>query len=212
MKILITSGGTKVPIDEVRHIGNMSSGTFASKIATQALIDRDHVCFLTSSEGKTPMKITANLSSLSNDFVVLKFIEDMFIARSIKERYEEVPYKNFDEYAHWLEHYVKNGKFDAIILAAAVSDYLVEPVKGKIRSSSQLNIELKPAPKLISKIREWGFKGVLVGFKLLVDATKDELIVAANTSVIDVQNLPKGIYILTLQSNSKTYTSRFMKE
>ncbi|MFZ4800183.1 MAG: T9SS type A sorting domain-containing protein [Bacteroidia bacterium] len=34
----------------------------------------------------------------------------------------------------------------------------------------------------------------------------------ANKSLIDVQNLPKGIYILTLQSNSKTYTSRFMKE
>jgi uncharacterized delta-60 repeat protein len=34
----------------------------------------------------------------------------------------------------------------------------------------------------------------------------------ANKSTIDVQNLPKGIYLLTLQSNSKTYTSRFVKE
>jgi uncharacterized delta-60 repeat protein len=34
----------------------------------------------------------------------------------------------------------------------------------------------------------------------------------ANKSVIDVRNLPIGIYVLTLQSNSKTYTSRFIKE
>ena len=37
MKVLITSGGTKVPIDTVRHIGNMSSGTFGAKIAFQLL-------------------------------------------------------------------------------------------------------------------------------------------------------------------------------
>ena len=33
MKILITSGGTKVPIDRVRSITNMSQGTFGSRIA-----------------------------------------------------------------------------------------------------------------------------------------------------------------------------------
>ena len=31
MKILITSGGTKIPIDLVRPITNMSRGTFGSK-------------------------------------------------------------------------------------------------------------------------------------------------------------------------------------
>jgi phosphopantothenoylcysteine synthetase/decarboxylase len=33
MKILITSGGTKVPIDSVRHIGNFSTGRYGSEIA-----------------------------------------------------------------------------------------------------------------------------------------------------------------------------------
>lgn len=32
MKILITSGGTKVPIDSVRSITNLSKGTFDSQI------------------------------------------------------------------------------------------------------------------------------------------------------------------------------------
>lgn len=34
----------------------------------------------------------------------------------------------------------------------------------------------------------------------------------ANKSEIDVQNLPKGIYVLALLSDSKTYTARFIKE
>jgi uncharacterized delta-60 repeat protein len=34
----------------------------------------------------------------------------------------------------------------------------------------------------------------------------------ATQCVIDIQHLPKGIYVLMLQSNSKTYTSQFVKE
>jgi len=37
MKILVTSGGTKVPIDDVRSITNTSSGSFGSKIVTSLL-------------------------------------------------------------------------------------------------------------------------------------------------------------------------------
>ena len=33
MNILVTSGGTKIPIDRVRSITNMSRGTFGSRIA-----------------------------------------------------------------------------------------------------------------------------------------------------------------------------------
>jgi len=35
MKILITSGGTDVPIDDVRKISNMSSGKYGAEIATE---------------------------------------------------------------------------------------------------------------------------------------------------------------------------------
>ena len=37
MKILVTSGGTKIPIDRVRDITNMSTGTFGSKIAIELI-------------------------------------------------------------------------------------------------------------------------------------------------------------------------------
>ena len=44
--ILITSGGTKVYIDEVRHVGNMSSGRFGADLAREALRLGHTVIFL----------------------------------------------------------------------------------------------------------------------------------------------------------------------
>jgi len=54
MKVLITSGGTKVPIDKVRFITNMSSGTFGSRIALEALMTGNDVIFLHAEKSKTP--------------------------------------------------------------------------------------------------------------------------------------------------------------
>lgn len=42
MKILITSGGTRVPIDSVRHIANMSTGRYGAELADAFLdMERD---------------------------------------------------------------------------------------------------------------------------------------------------------------------------
>jgi phosphopantothenate-cysteine ligase len=79
---------------------------------------------------------------------------------------------------------VKNHP-DIIILAAAVSDYGIDNyVDGKIRSKDTMSINLKPLPKIISKIKEWSPNSKLVGFKLLVDSTDEELIDNAKKSII----------------------------
>ena len=46
MKILITSGGTKVPIDDVRSITNMSSGKFGAEIAAIFTSQKNKVVYL----------------------------------------------------------------------------------------------------------------------------------------------------------------------
>lgn len=58
MNVLITSGGTEIMIDMVRHIGNMSSGTFGSKIALECLKRGDHVTFLKAKNSKSPISTT----------------------------------------------------------------------------------------------------------------------------------------------------------
>jgi len=53
MKILITSGGTKVKIDDVRHIGNMSTGKFGTEIARECLLAGHDVTLLRAKNSKS---------------------------------------------------------------------------------------------------------------------------------------------------------------
>ncbi len=55
---------------------------------------------------------------------------------------------------------------DALISAAAIADYTVEPSEGKIRSGeASLTLELTPTPKLLDAVRDEYPALPLVGFK-----------------------------------------------
>lgn len=179
MKILITSGGTKVPIDSVRHIGNMSSGTFGSKIFesfSKNLFKSDVITemyFLAAVDSKYPgnERVGRDVVSQTRDNFTMHL----------------VPYVTYDDYAKELERICKEVQPDIIVLAAAVSDYGVEnPVHGKIRSKDEdMIIRLKKLPKLIGFVRDWCPNATICGFKLLVDSKDDELHDACKRQLID---------------------------
>ena len=132
MKILITSGGTKVPIDSVRHIGNFSTGRYGSEIADSLIPD------LTNSDGKLIFfhekgsKLPISVNS----------------PNSVR-----IEYKDYFEYLH-VKDIIKDEQPDIIISAAAVSDYIVkDAVTGKISSDNEdLTITLTKAEKVISTV------------------------------------------------------------
>lgn len=159
IKALITSGGTKIKVDIVRSITNMSKGTFGSRIATEASFADIDVDFLHAVDSKMPKE---------NPF---------------GGKIEYFPYVTFDDYAQELDKLLFKQP-EIIILAAAVSDYGVENyVDGKIRSGDSLTIKLKPLPKLISTVREKCPNSILCGFKLLVNSAKGELCDACRDSL-----------------------------
>lgn len=185
MRILLTSGGTKVPIDSVRHIANMSHGTFGSKIATELLKDENvELTFLYAEHSRTPFKLELDLST-QDAIGSGEAVEDCYFRYSkVKSRYRQESYRDFIDYYSKLERHVCECQPDIVVLAAAVSDYLVgNKVNGKIRSDSEMLITLTPAPKLIGMIKEWYPKCKLVGFKLLVGSTDKELCDAALSSI-----------------------------
>jgi phosphopantothenate-cysteine ligase len=185
MKILITSGGTKVPIDTVRHIANMSSGTFGSKICEEALIAGDEVTFFRADNSKSPFKLSVDLFKEDKEWINRVYDKILFKDR-YSHLYTEATYKNFDQYFTGLEHLSKETNPDVIILAAAVSDYGVDNyVDGKIRTKSDMSISLKPLPKVISNVKNWAPNALLVGFKLLVNSNDVELIENAKKSIVD---------------------------
>ena len=160
MKILITSGGTKIKIDSVRSITNMSKGTFGSYIAQEFLELKHQVVFLHAKNSKTPFLLDYNRK-------LITFVE----------------YETFEDYEKELIKELEK-KPDIVVLAAAVSDYGVEnPVDGKIRSGDDLVIRLKPLPKLISMVKQKCPDCILCGFKLLVNSTDYDLKKAVEDSI-----------------------------
>jgi phosphopantothenate-cysteine ligase len=183
MKILITSGGTKVPLDPVRDITNMSKGTFGSKIATEFLNDNHKVTYLISENGKTPFTFSYNLYESDSPEQIKQLRSKMAWTKVKKHLYQEYHYRNYQDYAKTLEKLVKETQPDITILTAAVSDYITTPSNTKVKSNQDLTIQLTKAPKVISNIKNWAPNTILVGFKLLVNSTKEELIQASLDSI-----------------------------
>lgn len=182
MKILITSGGTKVPIDRVRSITNMSQGTFGSRIADaffanglEAFRSEDKrnyiekITFFTAKNGKLPTAQFLNDETYEDGYRPLDIIS----------------YSTFDDYKSGIEDLLKKETYDIIVVAAAVSDYgVANYYNGKYRScEDDMCIKLVKLPKILPIMRKLASDAVICGFKLLVDSTEDELLSAMEKQI-----------------------------
>jgi phosphopantothenate-cysteine ligase/phosphopantothenoylcysteine decarboxylase/phosphopantothenate--cysteine ligase len=173
MNILVTAGNTQTPVDDVRCITNIFTGRTGGKIAARAF-ERGHTITLLTSHPAILEEIPTAKARTAPDWRVR-------------------PYRTFDDLEAAMSEELTTRRFDAVIHAAAVSDYRVagaftysdghfENVSaGKVKSShAELWLKLTPTPKLVDKIRSvWGFTGVLVKFKLEVGLTEAELLTVA---------------------------------
>jgi len=157
MKILITSGGCKVPIDDVRHIGNFSSGRYGAELAKEFFLAKHHVIFF--------HEKGSSRGEFSN-----QFHEYVWHDSSV----HFIEYKDYYDYLS-VKDIIKREQPDVIISAAAISDYIVDKTEGKISSDNdELVIRLKKGEKVIKSFRELAPNAVIVGFKLLVAPTEGE--------------------------------------
>ena len=221
MKVLITSGGTKIKIDRVRSITNMSKGTFGSQIAQSFFYkhynDLNFMMFLGAYDSRKPCIDACYGGKYNFPCRIEKqdgAIQDLYFLH--ENNYGKIyGYETFEDYEKSLFELIENEKPDIIILSAAVSDYGVENyVDGKIRTSSDdMIIRLKPLPKLISKVREKAPNAFIVGFKLLVDSTEDELKDACiNSMNSNKLNMIVGNDLRDIQNNDHTLTLGYWNE
>lgn len=171
MKVLITSGGTKIKFDDVRFLEwdfwadgatsvftNFSKGGFGSRIAYSLLNSHE------------PEKIQIHHLHGSDAANQNDFGWD-------KNSYFSYPFFDYHEYAEKLENLLKNTQPDIVFLSAAVADYGLPQIEGKVSSDQdEITIKLKKLPKVISKVKEWHPNCIQVGFKLLSNVTTETLI------------------------------------
>ena len=182
MNILITSGGTAIPIDNVRNITNFSGGAFGAKLAKHHLLRGNQVTLLRAASAPSPFEFKVDLLKGHQDYVSQLDALHQF-AKSNMKCYTDEKYVTFNDYRNKLYSLLDTFRYDVVFLAAAVSDYTTEYFDGKVRSKDQqMSIQLTKTEKVITTVRE-KHKGVLVGFKLLSNVTNFELVKAANDQI-----------------------------
>lgn len=156
--ILITAGSTRGYIDAVRYITNTSTGKLGVEIALEAMRNGAMVTYVYGKDSLFPV------------------IEKRHGIRHSQLKLIEIETNN--DLTKILQERLRNKKFDAVIHAMAVADYV--PIKTKSNKTpsvkKELIIKLARAPKVINIIRDTWPKALLVGFKLEVNKTKEELI------------------------------------
>ncbi len=150
-KVLITAGPTIEQIDPIRAITNQSSGKTGVSLASELISAGAKVTFVYGPGNEKAPKGAKIINVVSS-----------------KEMHSVVKLE-------------LKKKFDIVIMAAAVADYVPTiQSKNKIKSSkSSMNISLKKAPKIIDQIKKYQKNVLLVGFKAETNFTKAQLIKSA---------------------------------
>lgn len=176
MKLLITSGGTSEAIDQVRAITNHASGNLGKIIAEQALKIGHEVTLVTTKQAVKPepqknltiIEIT-NVESLKSTLEPLVKTHHALIHSMAVSDYTPVYMTGLDE-----------------VQATEDVTSLLDKKNSESKISSKDDYQvlfLKKTPKVISYVKKWNPSIQLIGFKLLVDVSKEELFAVARQSI-----------------------------
>jgi phosphopantothenate-cysteine ligase len=168
-------------VDDVRLMTNVSSGRLAAAI-TEAFLDRGaSVWHIHAPSAQVPVRRHArydlDAADPSAELDRLERLGRRWI--DSRDRLHLVPLGTgtVAEYAAALRTTLEARPIDVAVLTMAVSDFEPEPYAGKLSSDAEsLVIRCRRTPKVIRSVRDWAPSVYLVGFKLLSDAPRDELI------------------------------------
>lgn len=174
-KVLITSGPTWVPLDNVRVISNSATGQTGILLAKKF---RQQGCQVTLLLG--PIRGVAHLS---NKIELRRFIF-------------------FDELSILLKKELRKN-YDIVIQSAAISDFTPGHFSNKKISSKckRFKLILKPTAKMINCFRKFKPNALLVGFKFEPDFSahklfkeSDNLMASADLDLVVANNLLNNRY------------------
>jgi phosphopantothenoylcysteine decarboxylase/phosphopantothenate--cysteine ligase len=150
--ILVTSGGTREPLDGVRYLTNISTGKTGAQIAESLAEVGASVTYLHAEGAATP---------------------------SPSMRIRQTAFSSYVSLEKAVSDELRATNYSAIIHAAAVGDFSLEAIQtstgshtpsadGKLDSTGGIQLKLKRNPKLLSSFRNWSRNKDLkvIAFKL----------------------------------------------
>ena len=164
--ILITSGSTRGYLDAIRYITNTSTGKLGREIAYEAMSHGAIVTYIYGADSLFPVVQDHN-DIIPSQLKLIEIETNNDLVKVIREK-------------------LKKKKFDAIVHAMAVADYVPARAKSYKTPSKKKEwlLKLIKTPKVITIIRDLWPDALLVGFKLEVNRTKDDLIKTARRFLI----------------------------
>ncbi|SIO14897.1 phosphopantothenate-cysteine ligase [Singulisphaera sp. GP187] len=189
MNVVVTGGGTIAPIDDVRHLANVSSGRFSAMIAEACLKHGASVWHIHTPAAQLPYKRQAqfDLNTTDPEAEQARLAALQREWRSVADQLHLVPLAEgtVAEYAASLERVLRNQSIDVAFLAMAVSDFEPRPIPGKLNSQAEsIIIHALRTPKVIRSVRDWSPRLFLVGFKLLSRVPLPDLLAEAEAACL----------------------------
>jgi phosphopantothenoylcysteine synthetase/decarboxylase len=188
MNILVTAGNTQVLIDQVRAITNIFTGRTGAGIALDAQ-QRGHTVTLLTSHPETVAEAAPGERWTMHRYRTFEELQGLME--------EAIRHGGFDAVVHSaaVSDYRADGIFspapgthfrknEGSWVSASGAPRMEDRAAGKVKSDvPELWLRLVRTPKLVDRIRtDWGFRGVLVKFKLEVGVSEEELLRIAEAS------------------------------
>jgi phosphopantothenate--cysteine ligase len=193
MNILITSGGTSEKIDQVRKITNMSRGNLGKEICNYAVRNPNvnQIFYLSPSYAFPSFKdnkltlvecdSVADLSKNLQHILKNEKIDVVIHSMAISDYTVDFLFSMESLSEHLAQSITNNPSLTQpeILEILTNGSYGIDSSSKVSSSYEDLCIKLKKTEKIISKIKEWSPTSKLVGFKLLNNVSKDELLSVA---------------------------------
>lgn len=154
-KFIVTAGGTKEKIDDVRFITNRSSGKMGAAIVEALFLRGADVLLIRAKDAVKPRYVVNELT----------FETSAELSNLIQQN---VP--NYDVIYH---------------AAAVSDFQVADPHAGKISSKEGFTLRMEPQAKIINIIKEWNPNIKLIAFKASDETNEEKLIEIVKTKLTD---------------------------
>jgi len=161
-RVVVTGGGTREKIDDVRYLSNYSSGKMAKAMATALYLKGADVCYITT-KGAEDLPRDIYVIEVEDTQEMLDYTKDA--VRVAKKGKMSRASMNSADPRHLIQ------KIPYLFMVAAVSDYTPKfPQAGKLKKNTlgeAWNLELKETPDILSSLDKFDIK--TVAFKAEMD-------------------------------------------